>query len=115
MALIQEAANANLTRDTSVFERLIADDYIGTGPNGEVTNKAEDIAALKRQDITITKVEIDDFRARIDGNSAVTNFLGTISFTTQGDSSTLQYRYTCSFVKRNGRWQIIAAQQTLKQ
>jgi uncharacterized protein (TIGR02246 family) len=115
LALIQEGANANITRDTSVFERLFADDYIGTGPNGEVTNKAEDIAGLKRQDITITKIEIDDFRARIDGNSAVTNFLGTISFTAHGEDSAVQYRYTCSFVKRNGRWLVIAVHQTRKQ
>jgi beta-lactamase regulating signal transducer with metallopeptidase domain len=113
-ALIQEAANANITRDTSVFERLVADDYIGAGPNGEVENKAQAIAELKRQDITITKFEIDDFRARVDGNSAVTNFLGTVFFTANGGDSTVQYRYTLSFVKRNGRWQIIAAHMSRK-
>jgi beta-lactamase regulating signal transducer with metallopeptidase domain len=108
LALIQEAANSNLTRDTSVFERLLADDYIGTLPDGQVENKAQAIAEVKRQDITITKVEIDDFRARIDGNSAVTNFLGTIFFKAKGEDSSMQYRYTFSFVKRNGRWRIIA-------
>jgi bla regulator protein blaR1 len=113
--LIQEAANSAITRDTSVFERLLADDYIGTGPNGEVVNKAQDIAELKRQDITITKFDIDDFRARIDGNSAVTNFLGTVFFTANGGDSTVQYRYTFSFVKRNGRWQIIATHMSRKQ
>ena len=109
LALIQEAANSNITRDTSVFERLLADDYIGTGPDGQVTNKAQDIAQVKRQDITYTKIEIDDFRARIDGNSAVTNFLGTIFFNAQGKDTSVQYRYTLSFVKRNGRWLILAA------
>ncbi|HKQ90116.1 MAG TPA: M56 family metallopeptidase [Blastocatellia bacterium] len=108
LALIQEAANSNIARDTSVFERLLADDYIGTGPDGRVENKAQAIAEVKRQDITYTKIEIDDFRARIDGNSAVTNFLGTVFFKAQGEDSSVQYRYTCSFVKRDGRWLIIA-------
>jgi beta-lactamase regulating signal transducer with metallopeptidase domain/uncharacterized protein YchJ len=108
LALIEEAANSNIARDTSVFERLLADDYIGTGPDGRVENKAQAIAEVKRQDITYTKIEIDDFRARIDGNSAVTNFLGTIFFKAQGGDSSVQFRYTCSFVKRNGRWLIIA-------
>jgi beta-lactamase regulating signal transducer with metallopeptidase domain/uncharacterized protein YchJ len=108
LALIEEAANSNIARDTSVFERLLADDYIGTGPDGRVENKAQAIAEVKRQDITYTKMEIDDFRARIDGNSAVTNFLGTVFFKAQGEDSSVQYRYTCSFVKRNGRWLIIA-------
>ena len=108
LALIQEAANSNIARDTSVFERLLADDYIGTGPDGRVENKAQAIAEVKRQDITYTKIEIDDFRARIDGNSAVTNFLGTIFYKAQGQDSSVQYRYTFSFVKRNGSWLIIA-------
>jgi len=115
LALIQEAANSNITRDTSVFERLLADDYIGTGPNGEVANKAQDIAQVKRQDLTITKIEIDDFRARIDGNSAVTNFLGTIFFKAHGEDSSVQYRYTLSFVKRNGRWLLLASHMSGKQ
>ena len=108
LALIEEAAHSNITRDTSVLERLLADDYIGTGPDGRVTNKAQDVAEVKRQDITYTKFEIDDFRARIDGNSAVTNFLGTVFFKAQGEDSSAQFRYTCSFVKRNGRWLILA-------
>lgn len=113
--MIYEAANAGISRDTSVFEWLLADDYIGTAPNGEVTNKAQGIAQVKRQDLTITKIDIDDFRARIDGNSAVTNFLGTIFFKAGAEDSSMQYRYTCSFVKRNGRWQIIAIHMSGKQ
>jgi beta-lactamase regulating signal transducer with metallopeptidase domain len=115
LALIQEAANSNIARDTSVFERLLADDFIGTGPDGQVENKAQAIAEVKRQDITYTKIEIDDFRARIDGNSAVTNFLGTVFFKAQGEDSSAQFRYTCSFVKRNGRWLIIAIHMSSKQ
>jgi beta-lactamase regulating signal transducer with metallopeptidase domain len=115
LGLIQEAANSNITRDTSVFERLLADDYIGTGPDGRVENKAQAIAEVKRQDITYTKIEIDDFRARIDGNSAVTNFLGTIFFKAGGEDSSVQYRYTCSFVKRNRRWLIVAIHMSGKQ
>src|SRR5262249_11591627 len=101
LALIQDAANSNIARATSFFERLLADDFIGTGPNGEVINKAQTIAQVKRQDLTITKFEIDDFRARINDNSAVTNFLGTIFFKAGGEDSSVQFRYTCSFVKRN--------------
>jgi hypothetical protein len=115
LALIHESAKANIARDTSVFEQLLADDYIGTGPNGEVFNKAQEIADVKRQDYTITKYEIDDFRARINGNSAIANFLGTVFFTANGENSTVQYRYTASFVRRNGRWQIIAIHMTRKQ
>ena len=115
LALIQEYTNAIINRDTSVVERLFADDYISTGPNGHVGNKAQEIAELKSGDMTITKVEIDDFRARIDGNSAVTNFLTTIFFKVNNKDGSAQYRTTCAFVKRDGRWLFLASHNSRKQ
>jgi uncharacterized protein YchJ len=114
-ALLREYANANINRDTSVVERLLADDYIGTGANGHVLNKAQVIAEVKSEDMTITKVEIDDFRARIDGNSAVTNFLTTIFFKVNNEDGSAQYRTTCAFVKRDGRWLFLASHNSRKQ
>src|SRR5262245_28946325 len=115
LALIQEYTNAIINRDTSVVERLFADDYISTGPNGHVGNKAQEIAELKSGVMTITKVEIDDFRARIDGNSAVTNFLTTVFFKDNNEDGSAQYRTTCAFVKRDGRWLILATHNSRKQ
>jgi beta-lactamase regulating signal transducer with metallopeptidase domain/ketosteroid isomerase-like protein len=115
LALIQEYTNAVINRDTSVVERLFADDYISTGPNGHVGDKAQEIAGLKSGDMTISKVGIDDFRARIDGNSAVTNFLTTIFFKVNNEDGSAQYRTTCAFVKRDGRWLILASHNTRKQ
>jgi beta-lactamase regulating signal transducer with metallopeptidase domain/uncharacterized protein YchJ len=115
LALIQEYTNAVIKRDTSVVERLFADDYISTGPNGHVGNKAQEIAELKSGDMTIIKVEIDDFRARIDGNSAVTNFLTTIFFKVNNEDGSAQYRTTCAFVKRDGSWLFLASHNSRKQ
>ena len=115
LALLQEYTHAVINRDTSVVERLFADDYISTGPNGNVGDKAQEIAEVKRHDMTITKVEMDDFRARIDGNSAVTNFLSTIFFKDNNEDGSAQYRVTCTFVKRDGRWLILATHNSRKQ
>lgn len=110
LARIYEALNVNISRDASVFEWLFADDYIETGPNGERRNKAQSIAEVKRQDITITNFEIDDYRVAIDGGSAIANFLGKVYHKTNSVDSSTEYRYTCEFVRRNGRWQILALQ-----
>jgi beta-lactamase regulating signal transducer with metallopeptidase domain len=110
LARIYEALNVNISRDASVFEWLFADDYIETGPNGERRNKAQSIAEVKRQDITITNFEIDDYRVAIDGGSAIANFLGKVYHKTNSVGSSTEYRYTCEFVRRNGRWQILALQ-----
>jgi uncharacterized protein (TIGR02246 family) len=115
LALIQEYTNAVINRDTSVVERLFADDYISTAPNGHVGNKSQEIAELKSGVMTITKVEIDDFHARIDGNSAVTNFLTTIFFKVNNEDGSAQYRTTCAFVKRDGRWLFLASHNSRKQ
>src|SRR5262245_15594895 len=68
-----------------------------------------------RQNLTVTRVDVDDFRARIDGNSAVTNFLTTILFKVNNEDGSAQYRTTCAFVKRDGRWLILATHNSRNQ
>jgi len=46
-ALLRQAADASIRRDTSFFERVFDEDYIETGPNGETYNKAQAIAKVK--------------------------------------------------------------------
>jgi beta-lactamase regulating signal transducer with metallopeptidase domain len=113
--LLREAADANIRRDTSFFERVLDDDYIETGPNGETLNKAQAIADVKRLDYTIKKFEFDDLSVAGNTHSAFATFLGTVYFQANGQDSSAQYRYTVNFVRRNGQWKIAAIQMTRKQ
>jgi hypothetical protein len=113
--LLREAADASIRRDTSFFERVLDEDYKETGPNGETLNKAQAIADVKRLDYMIKKFEFDDLGVSGNNHSAFATFLGTVYFQANGQDSTAQYRYTVSFIRRDGQWKIAAIQMTRKQ
>jgi beta-lactamase regulating signal transducer with metallopeptidase domain len=112
LALLRATADAQIRHDTAFLERAFAEDYEAIGPNGEVLNKAESIAEARRLDQHIKKFEIDNYRQRDDGSTAVANFLGTVYYEENGKETTMQFRYTVNFLKRQGGWQIIGSHQS---
>ncbi len=100
-SLLREIAYAQMRHDASFFERVLDDDYVGTGPDGETRNKAERIADVKRLDCTIKKFEFDDLHVSGNGEMAFATFLGTVSYQANGQDSTAQYRYTVNFIKKD--------------
>jgi len=100
-ALLREIAYASMRRDTEFFERVLDDDYVGVGPDGEVRNKAEQIAEVKRPDFTIRKFEFDDLRVSGNEDVSFATFLATVHYQVNGQDSTAQYRYTVNFIKKD--------------
>jgi ketosteroid isomerase-like protein len=114
-ALLREAVDANIRRDTSFFERVLDEDYIETGPNGQTFNKAQAIADIKRMDYTISKFEFDDLSVYGGDQMAFATFLGTVYFQANGQDSTIQYRYTVNFIERDGKLKVAAIHMSRKQ
>src|SRR5262245_31142138 len=97
-ALLREIAYASMQRDSAFFERVLDDDYVGIGPDGETRNKAEEIAEVKRLG-QIKKFEFDELRVSGNDDMAFATFLATVSSQANGQDSTAQYRYTINFTK----------------
>jgi len=112
--LLREAVDAGLRRDTSFYERVLDEDYRETAPNGATMNKAQAIAEVKRLDYDVKKFEFDDLSVSGDDHSAFATFLGTVYFQANGRDSTVQFRYTVNFIKRDGQWKIAASHMTQK-
>lgn len=98
-SVLRQLADAHIRRDTSTFERLLADDYVGYGPNGESFNKEEELAEVKKLDYTVTKFEFDDMRVSGNEGMSVASFLGTVYYHANGQDATVQYRYTATMVR----------------
>lgn len=113
--LLREAADANMRRDTAFFERVLDDNFVGIGPDGEARNKAETIAEVKRLDYTFKKYEFDDLNVSGDERSSFATFLVTVYFQINGQDSTAQFRETVNFIKRDGQLKIAAIHMTQKQ
>src|SRR5262249_61493137 len=78
-ALLREMADATLRRDTSVFERILTDDYIGMSPDSlNSLNKAQQIAAIESHGLSAESFEFKglDVYFQGDGRTAVATFTG---------------------------------------
>jgi hypothetical protein len=112
LRLEDEWALALIHRDGGVFRRLLADRFIYT----------EDDRTMSRDDVlhdvvagadTVQAAHNEDMRVRRFGETAVVT--GWLVVAGQGPSGRFdrRYRFTDTWVRRRGRWQIVAAHDYL--
>lgn len=101
---------ANVRRDKAFFERIEADEFIFTDSAGGLTTKAEDVASLDKPagEFKLVSYEPDDMKVRIYGNTAVVTGRTTTMLQSKDREVTNRSRFTDVFVKRDGRWQLVA-------
>jgi ketosteroid isomerase-like protein len=106
--------NAYRSRDIAWFERNLASDYSNIASlTAQLTNKAEDIAELKTDKTVIDWAGVSDMNIRIDGNTAVVTGVNHLKGKyDNGQPMDRKLRFTDTFIKRDGRWQIWATQGT---
>lgn len=98
--------------DRAAFDRIVADDVVITYGNGSVGNKSQAIAEIKAPADSSYSLTGDDIQVRVYGETAIVTGRVTEKGTFNGRSLNSQSRYTDVWVRRNGRWQVVAAQNT---
>ncbi len=104
---------AYIRGDSAALDRIWADDYTSTSNTGEVTNKAKNMELIKSGDLKVESGQADDVRLHVYGDTAVVTSLWTSKGKYKGKDFNQKERYTVVFVKRDGRWQVVAEQGTL--
>lgn len=112
MRLEREWVQAGIKRDASVLDRIEADDYTFTAPEGMVFTKAQDMATITSGDLTVESADIDDMKVRLYGDTAVVTGRLTMKGRYKGKDISGQYRGTDVFVKQGGRWRAVASHST---
>jgi len=107
--LENEWNDAWVNRNIAFFERIYADDFMVTTSDGSVLTRAQDIANVKSGDDVATSVMGDDFKVRVYGDTAVVTYRSTEKGQFKGRGFSGQYRWTDTWIKKDGRWQIVAA------
>lgn len=111
--LEREFGEAQPRRDIARLKQLMADDFVATVPPGKVINKAEVIAQVTSPDLEMESLANDDIQVRVYGNAAVVTARGAARGRYKGQDVSGQFRYIRVWIKREGRWQAIAAQSTM--
>ncbi len=106
------------TRDLSDFDRIVADDFLITGANGKVLNKAEKRASVAA-DYTATwspgavfKIDEPSARVRIFDKTAVSTGFIIENYMWKEYKINGHVHFTNVYLKRNGRWQVVASHFT---
>ena len=112
LKLENEFAEAIVKNDLEGIGRLVTDDWIIIGPDGEIVDRARFFEVIKSGALTHDMMESEDLRVRVYGDSAVVTALTRTRGKFMGQDFTTQERATDVFVKRDGRWQCVLSHLT---
>ena len=95
-------------------QQLVAADYIGVNSTGRVVNKAALLSEMRRDKNSYDAATNSGVTVRVHGNMAVA--VGTTKQTGKtpsGEAFDYTYRWTDTWLERNGQWQCVASQSFL--
>jgi ketosteroid isomerase-like protein len=100
---------AIVMRDTATLDRILATEFNGTSPTGATYTKEMAIADIKAGRYVVDRMDLDEISVNAYGNTAVA-FTGQREKSKSGaEDSSGHYFYTDVWVKKNGRWQVVAS------
>lgn len=108
----QARGQALLQADTVALSRLVALEFVEISRLGQIRTRADNLRDIASGDLKLTTVRYDSLVVRIYGDVAVLRGLADNTGTMRGFPFSGKIRYTRVFVRRDGRWQAVAMQQT---
>lgn len=118
MQIERDIGDANVRRDKAFFERIEADEFVFIDSGGGITTKAEDVASLDKPagETRLVSYVPSEMTVRVYGKTAVVTGLVTSTYKNAERETVVRSRFTDVFVKRDGRWQLVAGHSSrLKQ
>jgi hypothetical protein len=90
------------------LEQLLADDLIVTMTDMSVLSKAQSIGLLRSGRLKFPRYETSDIRIRVYGDAAVVTGRLQRTRTVNGTNVDDDWRFTKVYVRRSGKWQVVA-------
>jgi Domain of unknown function (DUF4440) len=101
---------AQLAADADALDELIDERLVFTGPDGRLYSKQDDLEIQRSGQQRLTRVDAEDVRALVDGDTGVTWFLGTVAGVFLGDEFSQRVRYTRTWIRSDEHgWRLLAA------
>jgi len=97
--------------DSIVIVRILADDFIRVDPDGNQYNKQAMVKGTYDAPKYFLSNHLNEVKIRFYGNTAVSQ--GNETWVKRKDSSTGRFVWTDTWVLRNGKWQIVAAEDLI--
>jgi creatinine amidohydrolase/Fe(II)-dependent formamide hydrolase-like protein len=115
----QWSESANPTDEIRVVQKIFAEDFLGTDTDGKLYTKSEKIAEEKARTSTgeVLSPHLDEVKVRFFGDNLAVLYghESSIRKSKEGKEYTRRVIWTDTWLKRDGRWQIIAVQDMVAQ
>ena len=97
--------------DSQAMTRIVADDFIITFPNGSMQSKPQLMRMIANPNPSSPKMHFytEDVKSRAYGDTVILMGRVVTEYERDGKKVREQSRYTDTYVKRNGRWQVVAS------
>ena len=105
-------AAAIVKNDVEAIARVVTDDWIIIDPNGEIVDRRRFFEVIKSGALTHDRMESEDLRVRIYGDSAVVTGITSTKGKFMGQEFSTRERATDVLVKRDGRWRCVLTHLT---
>lgn len=110
LKITRDMIDTSLRGDKSAFERYTADAYIETGVNGAVETRAKILENFLTPPASMNPtMELKDVQVHVYGDTAVMSSLSIYRAEAQGQKINYSFRTTDVWLRRDGRWQLIAS------
>ena len=103
-------AQVAVSGDPAVIEHIFADDFVGVSPEGTQYTKQEFIDDTKANPLGFTSNELNEVKVRFLGNVAIAQGHETFA---RSDGERGRFVWTDVLVRRDGKWQLVAAQDLM--
>ena len=98
---------AQLNGDVEAMDNLLSDDYVGITMSGQVVTKAQQLDRMRNRNTILSKIELDDVKVKLIGNTAIVTSRAEIDGTNDGTPMHGTYRYTRVYSRLpSGTWKI---------
>ena len=104
-------AEAYKNRDRNALNAVLADEFIFTDDEGHVYDKGQYVAAVMDV-VRVESYSVDDTKIQSFGDTGVVVGRWSGKMSIDGKDAGGAFRFTDTFVRRNGQWQVVASQDT---
>jgi ketosteroid isomerase-like protein len=109
--LLEERAlqAAMLAGDVDELDRLLHPELLAVGPDGQMIDKAGDLAAHRSGVFKMTELNEEEVRVKVFGDMAVTFVVLRIRGAIKEAEVSGRMRYTRAWIRDGGVWRVVAA------
>ena len=112
LRLEEERREAILHNDAAAMDRVLGEEFIVTDIEGRIHDRADELSLYKDKRRQTQSWEPSDVKVRVYGDAAVVTERVAVKDVLDGKPRDVQFRLTHVWVKRDGRWRVVARHGT---